>query len=194
MLMPERLTLSCLYLCPCPCGTCSNTVTRCDPSYRNCGTGNRCSLCLAVSTVACVSVSLCLWPYPCEAFCHQSLQLPLAPVYSAKGAETREHSRQQDEPLHTLCGLGDAGFAVAVSGVILRRRAIFTPSFKASCAEDSQREIVSSHLLRASSNPVTLSGKGTGFRICCSTPNVLVEASGSYQEAAKLQGHSDLHH
>ena len=78
------------------------------------GTGNRCSLCLAVSTVAFVSVSLCLWPYPCEAFCHQSLQLPLAPGQSAKSAETREHSRQQHEPLHTLCGLGDAGFAVAV--------------------------------------------------------------------------------
>ena len=116
MLMPERLTLSCLCLCPCPYGTCSNTVTKCDPSHRNCGTGNRCSLCLAVSTVACVSVSLYLWPCLCEAFCHQFLQLPLAPVCSAKSVATREHSQQQHEPLHTLCGLADAGFAVAVLG------------------------------------------------------------------------------
>ena len=169
MLMPARLTLSCLCLCPCPCGAYSNTVTRCDPSYRSCGTGDRCSLCLAVSTVACVSVSLCLWPCLCEAFCHQFLQLPLAPVYSAKSVETGEHSQQQHEPLHTLCGLGDASFAVTVHTLVQRP----------SCEEDSQREIVSSHLLRASSNPVTLSGKGTGFRICCNRPNVLVEASGS---------------
>ena len=73
------------------------------------------AVCLAVSTVALVFASLCLWPHPCEAF-YPSLQLPLAPGHSAKSAETREHSRQQHEPLHTLCGLGDVGFAVAGPG------------------------------------------------------------------------------
>ena len=123
--------------------------------------------------------SPCPWPYPCEASCHQSRQLPSAQGHSAKSAEDKSAFTTAARATPYFVWPWRCRFCRSGSGVILRRRAIFKPSFKASCAEDSQREIVSSHLLRASSNPVTLSGKGTGFRICCSNPSVLVAASGS---------------
>ena len=192
MSTPERLTLSCLCLCPCLCGTC--TVKRCDPSYRNCG------LVIAVVFVLLFRLLLLLLlPFALGL----TLVRPLATNLSNFHRLRAFCQECCDKRAFTTAARATpyfvwpwrCRFCRGGSGVILRRRAIFTPSFKASCAEDSQREIVSSHLLRASSNPVTLSGKGAGFRICCSKPSGSRPVARSVVPgAAKLQGHSDLHH